>query len=70
MALVDDFLRLDGVPAESSDAMHQPPVRSAPGPCVLATGQAADYRLPAPPPSRAALGRECEGFEVPAGGGK
>src|SRR6516162_6507433 len=45
MPLVDDFPRLDGVPAQSSDAMHQPPVRSAPGPYVLATGQAADYRL-------------------------
>jgi SAM-dependent methyltransferase len=45
MAMVDDFLRLDSVPAKSSDAMHQPPVRSAPGPYVLATGLAADYRL-------------------------
>jgi SAM-dependent methyltransferase len=45
MPLVDDFPRLDGVPAESSDANHQPPVRSAPGPYVLATGQPADYRL-------------------------
>jgi SAM-dependent methyltransferase len=45
MSLVDDFLRLDSVPAKSSDAMHQPPVRSAPGPYVLATGPAADYRL-------------------------
>src|SRR6516162_648152 len=45
MPLVDDFPRLDGVPAKSSDAMHQPPVRSAPGPYVLATGQPADYRL-------------------------
>jgi SAM-dependent methyltransferase len=45
MELVDDFLRLDGVPAESAEAMHQFPVRSAPGPYVLATGQAADYRL-------------------------
>ena len=45
MAMVDDFLRLDSVPAKSSDAMHQPPVRSAPGPYVLATGQAAHFRL-------------------------
>jgi SAM-dependent methyltransferase len=45
MALVDDFHRLDGVPAESSDARHQPPARSALGPYVLATGPAADYRL-------------------------
>jgi hypothetical protein len=70
MALVDDFLRLDGVPAEASDAIHQPPVRSAPGPYVLATGQAADYRLPAPPPPRAARGRWSEVFEVPAEAGK
>jgi SAM-dependent methyltransferase len=45
MALVDDFLRPDGVPAESADARHQLLVRSAPGPYVLATGEAADYRL-------------------------
>ena len=45
MAMVDNSLRLGGVPAEPSDANHQPPVRSAPGPYVLATGQAADYRL-------------------------
>jgi SAM-dependent methyltransferase len=45
MALLDDFLRLDGVPAEPSDALHQLPVRAAPGPYVLATGPAADYRL-------------------------
>src|SRR6516225_1484057 len=34
-----------GVPAEPSDALHQLPVRAAPGPYVLATGEAADYRL-------------------------
>jgi hypothetical protein len=45
MALVDDFLTRDGVPAASLDAVHQLPVRSAPGPYVLATGPAADYRL-------------------------
>ena len=45
MALVDAFHTLDGVPAESSDPMHQPPVPSAPGPYVLATGQAAHFRL-------------------------
>ena len=45
MTLVDAFHTLDGVPAESSDAMHQPPVPSAPGSYVLATGQAAHYRL-------------------------
>jgi len=45
MALVDDFLKLDDVPVESSDARHKLPVRSATGPYVLATGKAADYRL-------------------------
>jgi SAM-dependent methyltransferase len=45
MALVDDFLRRDGVPAEFSVAVHQHPVPTAPGPYVLATGQAAAYRL-------------------------
>ena len=45
MALVDDFLRRDGVPAESSDAVQQVPVPMAPGTYVLATGQAAAYRL-------------------------
>jgi SAM-dependent methyltransferase len=45
MALVDDFLRRDGVPAESSDAVQQLPVPTAPGTYVLATGPAADYRL-------------------------
>jgi SAM-dependent methyltransferase len=45
MALVDDFLRPDGVPAESADARHPLAVGSAPGPYALATGPAADYRL-------------------------
>jgi SAM-dependent methyltransferase len=45
MALVDDFLRRDGVPAEPSDALHRLPVPTAPGTYVLATGQAAAYRL-------------------------
>jgi SAM-dependent methyltransferase len=45
MALVNDFLRRDGVPAESSDAVQQVPVPMAPGTYVLATGQAAAYRL-------------------------
>jgi len=37
----DDMSRALGVPAEPSDALHQLPVRTAPGPYVPATGPAA-----------------------------
>jgi SAM-dependent methyltransferase len=43
--MVDNFPRLYGIPPESSGAMHPHPVRSALGAYVLATGQAADFRL-------------------------
>ena len=45
MAVVEDVLRRDGVPAESSDTVQQFPVPTAPGTYVLATGPAAAYRL-------------------------
>jgi SAM-dependent methyltransferase len=45
MALYDDIFEPGGVATESTGAVHARPVRGAPGPYTLATGEAAEHRL-------------------------